>query len=347
MSAAPTAKVIPLSPNVPKARRAKRAHQEARKGAISKLDARVAQLERLFATLDQRIIHGKFNRRFQISLTASILLHLVVIALVTFTLPQKSGDSNKQPMEVVLVNAKSATKPVKADVRAQNNLDGGGNTDADRRAKSPLPVLRDDPHASDVATAKKRVEQLEQEMRRLMTQANSKSNAASAQQQTAPQVQASVQPPTKAPTLTEDDIQRSLNIQRLEAIVAKQWEAYQKRPRRQFVGARAEEYRFARYVEDWRVKIERLGELNYPQAARDQKLYGSLLLSVSIKSDGSIEKVELRRTSGHKVLDEAAINIVKMAAPYAPFPADIAKDTDIIDIIRTWRFTNTDRLQTE
>jgi protein TonB len=185
---------------------------------------------------------------------------------------------------------------------------------------------------------------LEQEARRMMVQAKSKTQVAAATPQTTPQVQPV---PSTQPNLSEADIQRSLNLQRLEAAVSKQWEAYQKRPRREFIGARAQEYRFARYVEDWRVKIERIGELNYPQSARDQKIYGSLLLSVSIKADGSVEKIELRRSSGHKVLDEAAMNIVRLAAPYAPFPADIAKDTDIIDISRTWRFTNSDRLQTE
>jgi len=95
------------------------------------------------------------------------------------------------------------------------------------------------------------------------------------------------------------------------------------------------------------VKIERIGELNYPQSARDKKIYGSLLLSVAIKADGSVDKIELRRSSGHKLLDDAAINIVKLSAPYAPFPPDIARDTDIIDISRTWRFTTSDRLQTE
>ena len=175
-----------------------------------------------------------------------------------------------------------------------------------------------------------------------MTQAKSKSEITSA-----PPLRQAQPTPTAPPSLSEADIQRSLNIQRLEAEIARQWDVYQKRPRRHFVGARAEEYRFARYVEDWRVKIERIGELNYPQAARDQRIYGSLLLSVSIKSDGSVEKIDLRRSSGHKVLDQAAINIIKLAAPYAPFPPDIAKDTEIIDISRTWRFTNTDRLQTE
>lgn len=337
-AARPAVKVVPIS------RRAKRAHQAARKGAMAQLDARVAQLEILFAALDQRIARGNFNRRFQISLASSILLHIVVLALVTFTMPDKSAVENNRPMEVVLVNAKSKARPVKADVKAQSNLDGGGNTDADRRAKSPLPVLRNDPHSSDVVATQKRVEQLEQEMRRLMAQNKSSIHVQAGQSQTAPQTQPQPNVPV-APS--ESDIQRSLNIQRLEAAIAKQWEAYQKRPRRQSIGARAEEYRFARYVEDWRVKIERVGELNYPQAARDQKIYGSLLLIVSIKSDGRVENIELRRSSGHKVLDQAAINIVKLAAPYAPFPPDIAKDTDVIDISRTWRFTNTDQLQTE
>ena len=93
-------------------------------------------------------------------------------------------------------------------------------------------------------------------------------------------------------------MQRTLEAMRLEAQIAKDMDAYQKRPKRRFVGARAEEYRFARYVEDWRLKIERIGNLNYPEAARQQKLYGSLLLTVSIRADGSVENVEVNRTSG-------------------------------------------------
>ena len=91
-------------------------------------------------------------------------------------------------------------------------------------------------------------------------------------------------------------------------------------------------------------KIERVGTLNYPDAARG-KLYGSLLLSVSIRADGSIERVEVQRSSGLKVLDEAALNIVKLAAPFAPFPPDIRADTDIMEIVRTWTFTNTDQVR--
>jgi hypothetical protein len=137
MSAHSAPKVVPLASN---ARRAKRAHQVARKKRDFTIGCRVAQLENLIATLDRHIARGSFNQRFQFSLAASILLHLVVIAFVTFTLP-KPATNNNQQLEVVLVNAKSKTKPTKADVQAQHNLDGGGNTDANRRAKSPLPVL--------------------------------------------------------------------------------------------------------------------------------------------------------------------------------------------------------------
>ena len=148
---------------------------------------------------------------------------------------------------------------------------------------------------------------------------------------------------TELPTANEL-MQRTLEAMRLEAQIAKDMDAYQKRPKRRFVGARAEEYRFARYVEDWRLKIERIGNLNYPEAAREQKLYGSLLLTVSIKSDGSVENVEVNRGSGSRILDAAAVKIVEMSAPFAAFPPDIKRDTDILHITRTWTFTKGDAL---
>ncbi len=134
---------------------------------------------------------------------------------------------------------------------------------------------------------------------------------------------------------------------RLEAQVAKEFEAYQKRPKRRFIGARAEEYRFARYVEDWRLKVERIGNLNYPEAARQLKLYGNLILSVAIRSDGTLEGVEVHRSSGHRILDAAAVRIVELGAPYSPLPADIRRDTDVLVITRTWSFSKGDELTSE
>src|SRR5438105_301796 len=110
------------------------------------------------------------------------------------------------------------------------------------------------------------------------------------------------------------------------------------------MGVKPQASRFARNVEDWRLKIEGIGNLNYPEAARSQKLYGSLVLTVSIRSDGTLENVEINHKSAHRVLDAAALKIVEMSAPYAPFPPDIKRDTDILTITRTWTFAKGDEL---
>jgi protein TonB len=134
---------------------------------------------------------------------------------------------------------------------------------------------------------------------------------------------------------------------RLEAQINKNWDDYQKLPRRKFIGARTQEYRFAQYIEDWRVKVERIGNLNYPEQARREQIFGKLQLSVSIRKDGSLESVEVSKSSGHRILDAAAMRIVKLAAPYSPLPPSITKDVDILTITRTWSFTSTDRLESE
>jgi protein TonB len=105
-----------------------------------------------------------------------------------------------------------------------------------------------------------------------------------------------------------------------------------------------QEYRFAAYVESWRQKVEKVGNLNYPEEAKAQRIYGQLRMTVSIRADGTIENLEINQSSGHTVLDEAARRIVELAAPYAEFSADMRKDTDILSITRTWTFTHEDTL---
>jgi len=144
-----------------------------------------------------------------------------------------------------------------------------------------------------------------------------------------------------------DLVQHALEIARLEAQINRDFSAYQKLPQRKFIGARTQEYRYAQYIEDWRIKVERIGNLNYPTQARQQKIFGQLRLTVSIKSDGSVESVEVTKSSGQRILDAAAVRIVKLAAPYAPFPEDIRKDTDVLSIVRTWTFTANDHLESE
>ena len=283
-----------------------------------------------------------YETRFQYAVLGSMLLHIFVLFGITIRPPDLSKLANFAPaLEIVLVNATSKTRPQHTDTLAQHDLDGGGTTDLDRSAKSPLPVTRNDKQMTEVAMESSRLQQLEQEARKLMTQVKSQTTIDSATPQPQQQTETRV-----APT-AQDIMNKSLEIARLEAQVSKDWDSYQKRPRRQFVGARTREYRFSRYIDDWRIKIERIGTLNYPAAARDQKIYGSLQLTVSIRPDGSVENIEINRSSGQKVLDEAALQIVRLGSPYAAFPPDIAKDTDILSITRTWIFTRSDQLATE
>ncbi len=311
------------------------------------LGSRLIQLDNLsladkLSALRRSLLTPDDLSRFQCAMLASFFVHAVVLFGITIRPPDLSRLGNiAPPLEVVLVNAKSASRPLQTDALAQQNLDGGGNTDLDRRAKSPLPVTRQDRQTSELTMESSRVRQLELEAKKLLTQIKSQASVETAVPQVQPQAETKV-----APNAT-DIMSRSLEIARLEAQISKDWDAYQKRPRRRFIGARTQEYRFARYIEDWRQKVERVGTLNYPQAARDQKLYGSLQLTVSIRPDGTVENVEINRSSGTRILDEAAIRIVNLAAPYAAFQADIAKDTDILGITRTWTFTRSDQLSTD
>jgi len=277
------------------------------------------------------------ERMLYYALAVSIALHAVVLAIKFQPFDLKKMLDRGPPLEVALVNAKTKAKPTKADILAQANLDGGGNTDADRRAKSPLPVLPKDSPNNEISVATRKVQELERAAQELMTRLKSTPTAPAQPKPT------EATEPSQLPSSTEL-MQRTLEAMKLEAQIAKDMEAYQKRPKRRFIGARAEEYRFARYVEDWRLKIERVGNLNYPEAARQLRLYGNLLLTVSIKSDGSLEAVEVNRSSGHRVLDAAAVKIVEMSAPFAAFPPDIRRDTDILHITRTWTFTKGDEL---
>jgi protein TonB len=275
------------------------------------------------------------------AVTASILVHATLLALQFRAFDPTRLKDRMPPLEVALVNAKSKEKPMVADVLAQANLDGGGNTDLPRRAKTPLPV----PKASatgEIAVASQRLDVLEQEARELMTRI--KGAPATALEMPKP-VEAPPEP-VAVPSASEM-MQRTLESMRIEARIAKDIENYQQRPKRRFVGARAEEYRLARYVEDWRAKIERVGNLNYPEAARTLQLYGNLLLTVSIRSDGSVENIEINRSSGQPILDAAAVKIVQMSAPFAAFPPDIRRDTDVLHITRTWMFQRGDKLTSE
>ena len=265
----------------------------------------------------------------------SVFFHGALLTL-HFQFPDASNAMREKALDIILVNAKSARKPQDAQALAQANLDGGGNTDENRRAKTPLPATQQHAVGADIQQMQRRVQELEAAQQRMLTQAKNLRSVAESQN-------ASEQP-TPAPNVSGLDLAESARaMARLEGEISKSTDEYSKRPRKKFIGARAEEYRFAQYIEDWRQKIERIGTLNYPAAARG-KMYGSLLLTVSINADGTVTRIDINRSSGYKVLDESARRIVQMASPYAAFPPDIRRDTDVIEITRTWYFTQGDQL---
>ncbi len=131
-----------------------------------------------------------------------------------------------------------------------------------------------------------------------------------------------------------------LEMERLEAQIQKQQEEYQKRPKRKFIGTQIKDTRFTDYINKWHQKVEKIGNENYPIEAKNNKLYGSLNVTVSIKSDGVLESIQINKSSGHKILDENVLDTIRKSAPFEPFSDEMKKDTDVLSIPRTWTFTH-------
>ena len=302
---------------------------------------------------DGRAFNSSVTERFITALFVSMVLHAFFMLGTYFKVPDPAQfKSNKNGLDVVLVNSKSAERPRDPKVLAQTNVDGGGNTDEDRRAKSPLPTMEDKITELEEAVAKMARDAqlpLEQSPKIITAPKNSQRAADSATVSDTEAREESVTSftsPLHNPLINQV-LQRTRQIAHLEAQISKDFQAYQQRPKRKFVGASAAEYKFAGYVEDWRQRIEEVGNQNYPEAARQKKLYGSLLITVAVRLDGSLENVEIVRSSGNKILDAAAVHIVELSAPYRPFPLDLRNEADVLHITRTWTFTKSDELVSE
>lgn len=268
------------------------------------------------------------NRFLMGALGVSLGAHASVLA-IRFVDPEflrvRSSDT---PLEIILVNARSDVRPPNPEALAQANLDGGGATDSGRRT-SPLPSSFEMRDGDTLEAARRTVERLEQEQKVLLAQLA--------------EGQAAQRMPQKklAPALPDAGSaeQAQQQLARVQAEIAKTISDYQKRPRKHHFMPSTSEYRFARYVEDWRARLERIGNDHYPNEARG-RYYGELRMTVAIRKDGSLVEAVVEKSSGSPVLDRAARRIVSMSAPYPPFPPDLARDTDILEITRTWIFTN-------
>ncbi|NTV68888.1 MAG: TonB family protein [Azonexaceae bacterium] len=274
-----------------------------------------------------------------IAIGISVLFHALLLTL-HFKFPDASQAFREKAMDIILVNAKSARKPTDAQALAQANLDGGGNTDENRRAKTPLPPSPQKNDGDAIQQMQRRVQELETAQQRLLTQAKSLRNIAAANT-------ATEQPSPVVPVVSGLDLAESARaMARLEGEIAKTADEYSKRPRKKFVGARTEEYGLAAYLDAWKQKIERIGTLNYPPEARG-KVYGAVVIFVELRAeDGSLYSAEISRSSGHKILDQAALRILRMSAPFGAIPHDALGGATVLSFARTWYFTQGDALNT-
>jgi len=284
------------------------------------------------------------NDRLGVSVFGSFLVHMIVILGVTFTVPKLRELPGLPTLEITLVQTASDKRPKDPEFLAQANQDGGGDSDSSDIAKNPLPVREISPVNRDFPTfqsvPQKRV-QSEREITTLLTQEDARKIKA---RDAKPDKKDLQQQPPNLGLMARAQIQEERA--RLNAEISRTWQEYQKRPRHMFLNARTEEYKYAAYMDAWRAKVERIGNLNYPEEAKQRHLMGNLLLDVALNADGTINNISIRRSSGQKILDDAAIRIVELAAPFAPFPPDIRADTDVLHITRTWKF-NESQLSSE
>ena len=283
--------------------------------------------------------------RLGLTLFLAVALHMIFILGLSFDLELLvfPEESPLPTMEITLVHSRSEEAPEDADYLAQANQRGGGNTPEKARPSSqnfnPLPVPKqgDAPNTQQAASPQAQQDPLPTMQMMTAEQSN----------RAIPELDEKMETPSRPEQITSTRLMESAKeVASLDAEIRQLKETLAKLPREKHLNANTREYKYAAYMDAWRSKVERIGNLNYPDEAKSRQIYGRLLLDVVINSDGSVKRIDLLRSSGHKILDDAAIRIVTLAAPFAPFPEHIRKDFDVLHITRTWVFENDNRLQT-
>jgi len=286
--------------------------------------------------LDSDIYNRHQFDRLGLMVFIALAFHAIIILGVSFDLEDLVLQNNMQTMEITLVHSQSREAPEEADYIAQANQKGGGDQEERARPSSPFSNTRPTPEDGLAPDSPLDVSPppliKNQQQKELMTTEKS------------PFIKDSKDFKRDIPTETNSKraaqlFERSREFARLRAEIQQLKQAFQHTPHHTYItGINAKQNRFASYKEAWRDKIENVGNLNYPVAAVRENVSGDLTLDVSINPDGSVAKIKVIRSSGKPLLDDAAIDIVKMAAPFAPLTREILKDTDILHISLRWNF---------
>lgn len=277
--------------------------------------------------------------RLGLTLFVAVAIHAIVIFGISFASRPPARRDIPPTLDITLVQTRSPEAPERPDYLAQANQDGGGNVEEKVRPSSPAPSLEQvpDPGASPLPPLVAQPPQPTEPQRQVVTATKAPDKAPTTKKRPTP-------PQEAAPVAAVDLYTRSLEMAALTSEINKSLQTYAQRPRQKYISARTREHKYAAYMDDWVAKVERVGNLNYPDEARRRGVSGDLILDVALKADGSVASIAVMRSSGHKFLDDAAIRIVELAAPFAPFPDAIRKDTDVLHISRTWQFLDSYRL---
>lgn len=281
--------------------------------------------------------------RLGLTLFIAAALHALVILGVGFEMAKLKQEPPPLSLEVTLVHSRSDEAPEKADFLAQQNQRGSGELEEAMRPSSPFPNPRpiedlqgDAAQTQMESTPPTPPPSPEKEL--LTTERESRFKAAMVPPE-------ELQRPEPTPNASEL-LERSLEIARLSAEIRQRQENYARKDKHKYIAANTREYKYAGYEDAWRMQVERVGNLNYPDEALRHQLSGNLLLDVAIRADGSVESIEVIRPSGIQALDDGAVRIVRLAAPFAPFPPEIRAETDVLHILRTWQFESGARFST-
>jgi protein TonB len=268
--------------------------------------------------------------RFMVCLLLATGLHALLLLGISFGISLKPSPRLADTLDVVLVKWRSENEPEEADYLAQASQQGGGETTEKSRPSQPvsgeLPTLQ---QGEDSVQSKQAIPEPEQEEREVVV--------LESESETALEVTRVEQDETDQPSATRL-MRQSLEMASLQPEQSRQRQWQSKLPRREFISANTREYEFASYMSAWVSKVERVGNLNYPYDLRRKKLHGDLVLTVGINQNGTVESVDIMRSSGIREIDQAAVDIVQLAAPYSPLPDNITEHVDILHITRTWRF---------
>ena len=282
-----------------------------------------------------RWLSSPAHHTLRVGLAVSLCVHTVLMLLGLGNSPKPSAPASA--LEIVLVNARTESAPVAPKLLAQAQVDGGGEAESGHAA-SPLPRTGEAPDTLVQQALRQRQLQLEAEQRDLLTQLR-------AAHSTAPARELTLSWDHRAAD-GRDEYEQNSALQNAQiAALAERAQAYSSQPRKHFFAPSASPSRYAQYVDTWRGIIERVGTRHYPPEARG-RVYGWLRMTVTINADGSVASVEIDHPSEHALLNQAARRIVQLAAPFPPFPPEIARETDQLSITRTWHFVN-DTLSTD